>query len=159
MNPYRITIPAVALIYLCAGTAIVHSETTSLPTNPIVCDEHQVSMRVLSLKRMSPGELSIDVQYENLSNLPYKLNAAGEVALIDSDGEKWKSRDAGNHLSGQGELVSGIKRNTKYVFMKQKGGQDVTAASFVHKVRVWGGGGLLGTCQFDVKNIPIASTE
>lgn len=158
MNPYRIAISTVALFYLCAGTTIVHSETTSLPTNPIVCDEHQISMRVLSLKRMSPGELSIDVQYENLSNLPYKLNAAGLVALIDSDGEKWKSREGGGNLSRQGELVSGIKRNIQYVFMKQKGGQDVTAASFVHKVRVWGNGGLLGMCQFDVKNIPIAST-
>jgi hypothetical protein len=71
------------------------------------------------------------VTYQHDSNFPYQLNAAGGVALIDSEGEKWESADKGNNLSRVGKMSAGIKYKQTYRFFKRVGGANVSTINFL----------------------------
>jgi hypothetical protein len=133
-----------------SATALASEATTSA-----LCEPHQVTTELLGVRRTAPGQIAVDVGYQHTSNFAYKLNAAGGVALIDSNGEKWETSDKGNNLSKVGDMVAGVRYKHTYRFFKRVGGNDVTAVTFTHRFRVWQGGKLLGTCTFEAKGIAL----
>jgi hypothetical protein len=143
----------VASIFL-SGTSYAQNEPTKIPTEPVACDALNITTRVVSARRVGPGAIAIEVEYENTSNFPVKLNAAGGVSLFDSNGEKWDGD--GNGLHRNGEIPAGIKFKHRYPFKKRAGGSDVTSVNLIHQFRVWGSRGLQGTCKFDAKNLPLS---
>jgi hypothetical protein len=152
--------PVLGLLSLLASTlcssSYAQSEVGQVPTEPVVCDAHNVTTRVVSVRKVGPGEIAIEVEYENTANFPVKLNAAGGVSIFDSNGDKWDGD--GNGLNRKGDIPPGIKFKHRYRFTKISGGADATSVSFVHHFRVWGKKGLQGTCKFDAKNLPLAGS-
>jgi hypothetical protein len=156
MNMFRLTVrtaiaQAAASVLLLGAPEAFATEGTA----PVLCEPYQVKTELVAVRRTSPGEISVDVAYQHESNFPYKLNAAGGVALIDSNGEKWESADKGNNLSKMGDMTAGIKYKHSYKFFKRVGGGDVTAVNFTNHFRVWQGSKLLGACNFEAKGVAL----
>ncbi len=147
------------LFALVQGVAIVllsgSPARASEPMDPVVCEPHQVTTQFVAARRTAPGEIAVDVTYQHDSNFPYQLNAAGGVALIDSEGEKWESADKGNNLSRVGKMSAGIKYKQTYRFFKRVGGANVSTINFTHRFRVWQGSKLLGVCDFEAKGVSL----
>jgi hypothetical protein len=125
--------------------------SANVPSESVVCTPHQIAISLMGIRQTGQGKISVDIQYENMANFPYQLNAAGGVHLIDSNGEEWYSVDRGNNLS-RTKMSPNIKYKHTYDFIKRVGGTDVTSVTFTHHFRVWQGK-QLGTCDFDAKEV------
>ncbi len=148
---------ALALISMIAA-APAYAQTTTLPSEPQMCEKNQVGFRLLSVKREGPGVIALDVEYENKSNIVYRLSHGTKqfTFIIDDSGETWTDkRDA----DGTKAIPSGSKVKDTIKFSRRIGGADAKSVTFYNKVHVLnpvGKAGSYGYCTFEVKNAPIA---
>jgi hypothetical protein len=64
------------------------AQTTQLPSEPKTCEKNQVGFRLLAVKRLSPSVIAVEAEYENKSNIIYRLSHGDKqyTFIIDDSG-------------------------------------------------------------------------
>jgi hypothetical protein len=136
------------------------SQTAPLPSEPQLCEKNQVGFRLLAVKREGPGVIVVEAEYENRSNIVYRLEHGTKqfTFIIDDSGETWTDKRDAN---GTRAIPSGSKVKDTIKFSRRIGGGDAKAVTFYNKVHVLnpvGKAGSYGHCTFEVKNVPISGS-
>jgi hypothetical protein len=119
---------------------------------PVSCDEQSISLRVVSLKRVGPGKLTLSFQAENTANVPLKLGSP--VQLVDDQGDEWKF--------DRGSLVHkvfhpNVNTTATLNYSRDIGGKQAASASISSSMLIGAVGRAknYGFCAWRVQGIPI----
>lgn len=117
-----------------------------------VCEPQAVSIAVVSLKRVAPGNLRLTIAVASSANVPLKFGAP--INLVDDAGDSWMART--DDLSPN-NFFPGVKTTASIHFRRDIGGNAGTTATLSSNqlVGVRGQAKNFGRCMWIVSGIPI----
>lgn len=146
---------------ILSSLAVLLSGTQSFAQDSAVTSQRQVcqglplEFALVSIKRLSQGTLRMEAEFENKSNVAYRIGwDKHALGLVDDQGDSWK-------LSGNATKLlivpPGAKARDWLEFSLHAGGGGAKAASVQLRRGVYPVGkiGQYGTCTFAVKDAPI----
>jgi hypothetical protein len=144
-------VPLALLLQPIAAAAAI-----TLPSGQTICATAPVGYRILELERTAPDSLTVIVEIQNKSGVPYRFlssRAYRYAQLVDDHGDEWKYgvTDIEDRV-----FAPDVRTKARFQFARAAGGRTATTVNFSNKLLIVGS---KGACTFDVKDIPLAAAR
>lgn len=122
----------------------------------VACDASGTSIRVLSLERRAPGQLTLRLEYESSANIQQKIvPLAKRIYVTDDAGQQYTPAQRPSET----QMSPHTRTSATYQLVTPVGGSEASFAHLAITLRVYGERFKPRDCEFAFPGIPISAVK